>query len=149
MATQPEGRAAHPSRAWRSCVPPDDYKPPPFICGALTSQNRRLVSVAFQLTTGHCFDAAYSINFREGADDNNTCPCSPSPNPFHHRFALHTYQHILLHCPLCSQQRLTILGPTPSIQYIFSTEDGGRKLCEYLHATQALLRPLPPRPDPP
>ena len=38
---------------------------------------------------------------------------------------------------------------TGDLPYIFGTEDGGRRLCEFLHATQVLLCLLPPRPDPP
>jgi len=33
--------------------------------------------------------------------------------------------------------------------YVFGTADGGRKLGEFQRATNRLLRPLPPRPDPP
>jgi hypothetical protein len=32
---------------------------------------------------------------------------------------------------------------------IFSNAHGGRRLCEFLKTTNALLRPLPPRPDQP
>jgi hypothetical protein len=32
---------------------------------------------------------------------------------------------------------------------IFSNKHGGRRLCEFLKATNTLLHPLPPRPDQP
>jgi len=85
----------------------------PFYPRCLTPQSRRLISAAFQITTGHCFDTNYSINFREGADDNNTCPCSSFRDPLHPRHVYHTTRHILLHCPSYSQQRLAISDPTP------------------------------------
>jgi hypothetical protein len=36
-----------------------------------------------------------------------------------------------------------------SINTTFSNAHGGRRFCEFLKATNALLRPLPPRPDQP
>ena len=41
------------------------------------------------------------------------------------------------------------LGGYSSLRTLLSLEDGGHRLVKFLHYTQALLRPLPPRPDPP
>jgi hypothetical protein len=51
----------HP--AWVSITPPCGNKVPPFVQGVLSSQNRHLFSACMQLTTCHCFDAAYSLHF--------------------------------------------------------------------------------------
>jgi len=137
------------SPAWRSCEPPDGSSPLPFIRGVLSSRSRRLFSAAIQLTTRHSFDANYSAKFRPTADDNTTCPCSHEEGPGGLRRASKSYNinYILFRCPL-SSQRQAIFGATSSLAFIFGPEDGGRKLREFLHAIQTLLRPCP-RPDPP
>ena len=55
----------------------------------------------------------------------------------------------LLECPLHSDALYDIFGEATNIHYIFSTYHGSRKLGDFLLATQALLLPLSPRPDPP
>jgi len=57
--------------------------------------------------------------------------------------------HVLFQCPLHSSPHRCIFGIHANEAYIFGTEDGGRKLGEFQRATNRLLCPLPPRPDPP
>ena len=65
-----------------------------------------------------------------------------------HNLVLYTVKHILTECPLTASLRESILH-NASLNRIFSTEDGGASLALFLHRSQLLLRPLPPRPDPP
>ena len=60
----------------------------------------------------------------------------------------HTVKHVLLDCPLTAHARNDILHNS-SLNWIFGTEEGGKALGLFLLHTQTLLRPLPPRPDPP
>ena len=64
------------------------------------------------------------------------------------RLVYHTVKHVLTECPLTSQARDEILHNS-SLNWIFGTEEGGKALGSFLLHTQTLLRPLPPRPDPP
>ena len=64
------------------------------------------------------------------------------------RLVYHTVKHVLMECPLLSQPRDEILHNS-SLNWIFGTEEGGKALGSFLLRTQTLLRPLPPRPDPP
>jgi len=58
-------------------------------------------------------------------------------------------QHILFErSPLSSPHR-RFFGSRPFDAYIFGTFDGAVSLGDFQHATNRLLRPLPPRPDPP
>jgi hypothetical protein len=60
--------------------------------------------------------------------------------------------HVLFDCDTFWEPHGIILDPIShnTIHQLFSSESGGRRLVEFLHTTQALLRPLPPRPtDPP
>jgi hypothetical protein len=60
--------------------------------------------------------------------------------------------HALFDCDAFWEARGLLLDPIyhNTIHHLFSSKDGSRRLVEFLHATQALLRPLPPRPtDPP
>ena len=57
--------------------------------------------------------------------------------------------HILFECSPLSSPRCRIFRPFPFDAYIFSTFDGGFKLGKFQCATNSLLCPLPPRPDPP
>ena len=147
----------HHGEAWVSCQPPHDTTPPPFILGSLSAGNRRLFSTSIQLTTRHAFDANYSMNFRPQAGDNTLCPCDTTwelraANPTDDLLppTNYTIAHVITECPLFTDQRLAAFGTrSPSLPFLFSTERGGRQLVDFLHATQALLRPLPPRPDPP
>jgi len=134
----------HSGPAWTSCSPPESSQPPPFIRGVLSAGNRRYFSTAIQLTTRHAFTADYSVKvkFRPDAGDNLICPCSSRPP-----FTLHTTEHVLLSCTLLGDARARSFGSNTNLPHIFGTEAGGRQLCDFLHATQVLLHPLPPRPD--
>jgi len=57
--------------------------------------------------------------------------------------------HVLFECSPLSSPCRQIFGPFPFDAYIFGTFDGGFKLGKFQRATNRLLRPLPPRPDPP
>jgi len=60
-----------------------------------------------------------------------------------------TTHHVLFQCPLHTSPCHHIFGTHPFDAFIFGTEDGGRKLGAFQCTTNTLLRPLPPRPDPP
>jgi hypothetical protein len=138
--------------AWIACPPTPSPDPPPFVRGLLSHGNRALFSNGLQLLSRHGFIADYSDRFRPDAGDNTCCPCnyvdlsSPPPSP---GFTLRTtLSHILFDCPLYSEQRASTLSHYSSAS-IFSSEQGGRNLAQFSFLTQATLRPLPPRPDPP
>ena len=176
---------------WQSITLPDG-RPPPFILGALSRKDRCTFSAALQLATRHAFHKWYSDQFRQGADDNNICPCSdPTPlsppespqsdtSGFNHLMAeflathsppssprdtlprhqrqrprprrqifYNTINHVLYMCPLHTSPRRCIFGLRPSKEFIFGTFKGGSQLGAFQRATNRLLRPLPPRPDPP
>jgi hypothetical protein len=64
----------------------------------------------------------------------------------------YTLLHLLHHatanaCHLVAPLQSSILLDSP-LAFIFGTEDGGFCLATFIHMTQTLLRPLPPRPDP-
>ena len=65
------------------------------------------------------------------------------------RIYRNTTQHVLFTCPLHTSPRQRIFGIHTLDSFVFGTEDGGRKLGEFQRTTNRLLRPLPPRPDPP
>ena len=148
-------REEYPHRqgaAWRSCQPLTDSNPPPFIQGVLSRGNRRYFAAAIQITTGHAFEADYSDRFRPTAGDTTICPCADSdayasrdPNPP----PRHTIAHVLTECPLHSRARARHLHNPATPNQVLTDERGGRHLADFLHHTQALLRPLPPCPDPP
>jgi hypothetical protein len=115
----------------------------PFVKGVLSAKSRTLQCAAFQLASHHAFHADYSAHFRTYANDNTSCSHCGSP---------WTMIHVLFECDHFWEARGLILDPLsePTIHQLFSSFNGGRRLVEFLHATQALLRPLPPRPtDPP
>jgi hypothetical protein len=115
----------------------------PFVAGALSSKSRSLQCAAFQLATHHAFHADYSNSFRPTAGDNTSCPHCDAP---------WTMSHVLFDCDAFWEARGLILDPIyhNTTHHLFSSANGGRCLVEFLHATQALLRPLPPCPtDPP
>ena len=68
---------------------------------------------------------------------------SPPPSP-----VLHSAPHILFDCPLVSEFRSHILKDS-TVQYLFWTFKGAASLALFLLRSNSLLRPLPPRPDPP
>ena len=81
----------------------------------------------------------------ERLDPARTLPRPPS-QPY--RNTLNTVEHVLTACPLTASFRRACLHDLP-LHTILSTEEGGRMLGEFLQFSQRLLRPLPPRPDPP
>jgi hypothetical protein len=115
----------------------------PFVIGASSGGSRSLQCAAFQLAIHHAFHADYSSSFRPTAGDNTTCP---------HCQERWTMPHVLFECDAFWEARGLHLDPIyhNTIHHLFSSKNGGRRLVEFLHATQALLRPLPLRPtDPP
>jgi len=60
-----------------------------------------------------------------------------------------TTQHVLFECSPLSSPRHRFLGRCPFDAYVFGTFDGGVSLGDFQRATNRLLCPLPPRPDPP
>ena len=117
---------------------PPDLLLHPFINGVLTAQSRAYQSAAFQIITGHAFDATYSSRFHKNASDNTTCP---------HCSAHYTIDHVLFDCDHFWYERVTIIECDK--HYLLSTLSGGKMLTRFLHAMQSLLRPLPTRNDPP
>jgi len=61
---------------------------------------------------------------------------------------LHSAPHILSNCPLVSIFRTRLLKDY-SLHYLFWTVKGAEALATFLVRSNSLLRPLPPRPDPP
>jgi hypothetical protein len=115
----------------------------PFVIGASSGRSRSLQCAAFQLATHHAFHADYSSSFRPTAGDNTSCPHCSEP---------WTMPHVLFDCDAFWEARGLHLDPIyhNTIHHLFSSNNGRRRLVEFLHATQALLHPLPPRPtDPP
>ena len=60
-----------------------------------------------------------------------------------------TTDHVLFHCSPLSSPRRRFFGTSAFDSYVFGTFDGAIKLGNFQCATNHLLRPLPPRPDPP
>ena len=70
---------------------------------------------------------------------------TPTPRPHSHRY---TIRHVTQLCPLTAAHRTRFLRSLGE-EEIFRSELGSTLLCRFLHFSQALLRPLLPRPDPP
>ena len=87
-------------------------------------------------------------------ENPSSSPTSPPPSPSspHHTpdssIVPHTVEHVLSDCPLTHQLRDTHLHHS-GLQFIFGTKAGGVALTRFLHFSQLLQCPLPPRPDPP
>jgi len=85
--------------------------------------------------------------------DNPPIP-TPSPPPYRRQRGPirhpvpYTAHHTVFVCPLSASLRLDILGPDPTPLYLFHTDKGAAKLVTFLLASNSLLHPLPPRPDP-
>jgi len=73
------------------------------------------------------------------------CSLQPSPRVRY----LNSTHHVLFECSHLSSPCRQIFGPFPFDAYVFGMFDGGFKLGEFQRATNSLLRPLPPQPDPP
>ena len=82
--------------------------------------------------------------------DPNPMPDSPvTPHTYPHPHThLYSLRHVTQFCPLTAAHRSRFLRNF-HINKIFSSELGSTLLCRFLHYSQALLRPLPARPDPP
>ena len=78
-----------PCRHFTPLGEPPDTTLHPFVQGVLTANSHTLQSTAFQLITGHCFDARYSSCFRANTGDNITCP---------HCSNCYTVNHVLFDC---------------------------------------------------
>ena len=61
---------------------------------------------------------------------------------------LHTVEHVLTECHLSAPYRTKFLHDE-TLNHLFGTELGGTRLARFLTFYPSLLRPLPPRPDPP
>jgi hypothetical protein len=112
-----------------------------FIHRVLKRQSQRLQAAAFQVVMGHCFAADYSTAFRSGSEDRTDCPnCG----------AFSSHMHVLNDCPgLADAQREWLHNHTSYT--IFSCEETGTYLVDFLYFTQCLLQPpdLAPPPPPP
>ena len=82
--------------------------------------------------------------FTEEQDDP---PPLPRRDPSLHTH-LYTLHHVLTACPLTATYRSKFLRNC-SVEDLFRSELGAKRLCRFLHFSQNLLCPLPPRPDPP
>ena len=84
-----------------------------------------------------------------------TNPRSPSPRPYRtchckrHHTHPHSTSHAVFSCPYISALQREILGHDPSPHTLFHTFKGAIKLLTFLFASNSLLHPLPPCPDPP
>jgi len=82
-------------------------------------------------------------------------PCDSLPRHQHQQprprrqIFYNTTNHILYVCPLHTSPRRRIFRLRPSEEFIFGTFEGGAQLGAFQCTTNHLLRPLPPRPDPP
>jgi hypothetical protein len=110
----------------------------PFVTGVLETSSRRLQCTAFQAITGHSFQGDYSLHHRPTAPDNTICPHCTGNRFYNLWHILVVCHHHTIHC-----NRL-IINHSLSLHTLFSTKLGGQCLCEFLKATNTLLRPLPP-----
>ena len=133
-------------RSFYTIEPPNPThpQPPPFIRSTLSHGNCQYSSAAFQIATGHGFFANYSDTFCAHAEDSTTCPCGEVLNI---NLVWHSPEHVLFRCPLHSTPHVCHLRGYSSLYTLLSSEDSGHRLVKFLHYTQALLHPLPPRPD--
>ena len=139
------------SPAWKACSPSQGPSfNIPFIEGILPLASRRLLCTCIQLLFDHAFTATYSDRFRPSSGDNTDCPCGRTyitrdgmSLPFRN-----TLHHGLFFCHDHDEARDSHL-PFTSLDTIFTSARGGAALCRFIHASQAFLRPPPPRPDPP
>ena len=91
------------------------------------------------------YDDGADLSASAGYGEDGECPGSSDQGG---RLVHHTVKHVLLECPLTADLRHKLLR-NMSLSEIFGTELGGICLGRFLRASQLLLRPLPPRPDPP
>ena len=103
---------------------PPDTTLHPFIQGILSADSCAYQSAAFQIITGHTFDATYSSHFQANTGDNTTCP---------HCGHLYTVDHVLFDCDHFWYEHVTIIECDKN--YLFSTLSGGKMLVQFLHQT--------------
>jgi hypothetical protein len=138
-----------PRRSHIAYTPPVGNRPPPAICAAIRSHNRRLTSAIFQFATGHMFNADYSDRFHPNTLDNHICPCKLTPCNLPHqppRRYLHTANHVLFQCINTLKTRERYLQGHASLVTILTSEHTTSLLCAFLKETKcSLLCPLPVR----
>jgi hypothetical protein len=138
--------------AWVACLPTLSPDPPPFVQGILSHSNRPLFTNGLQLLARHSFITNYSDCFWPDAGDNTCCPCNYadvySPPPSLGPTRRTTLSHILFDCPLLQEHRQSSITHH-SIHSLFSTEDGGHHLAQFIFNSQTTLCSLSLRPDPP
>jgi hypothetical protein len=126
-------------------TPNNAHTPSSFCIGAEHRNMRHYQCAAFQVTTGHSFQADYSTRFRQGADDHLSCPYCGE---------LGTTAYFLTECETLHPERFTILCHM-SVKTLTKSTIGACRLISFIHATQLFLRPLqgpppvPPDPDEP
>ena len=130
-------RTRRTSTAWRSTIPPDGPNPPPFIRGALSHKRRDIFCTCVNFPPVTASTPVILNAF-------DKVPTTMS----HALAAAHTPLTMSSHCRLHNSPRRRIFGQHANLDYIFGTEDGGKKLGDFLLATNNLRLPLPPRPDP-
>ena len=93
------------------------------------------------------FDALQRLYLDPAAfsEEQSDLPPRRDPPSYTHLYTLH---HILTACPRTASYRTRFLRNC-SVDDLFRSELRAKRLCRFLHFTQTLLRPLPPRPDPP
>ena len=120
--------------SWTAPLPGDQHchftplgEPPnlhlhPFVQGVLTAESCAYQSAAFQLITGHAFNATYSSCFQAGTGNNTICPhCSDH----------YTVNHVLFNCDHFWYECATTIECDKN--YLFSTLSGGKMLVHFLH----------------
>ena len=94
------------------------------------------------------FDALQRLFLDPAAltEEQDDLPPLPRCDPSSHTH-LYTLHHVLTACPLTTTYRTKFLRNC-SVEELFHSELGAKRLCRFLHFSQTLLCPLLPRPDP-
>jgi hypothetical protein len=139
------------SSIWAVCLPSEGPSfLLPFIWGVLLVASHHYLCICIQLLFCHAFCAEYSKHFCSSANDNTECPCRATITHPHITLPQSlTVPHGLLYCTDGDTMCPSLFSFTSHpLHLIFSMEEGGKALCEYIHATQMYLCPLPPCSDP-
>jgi len=101
-------------------------------------------------------DPGFARLMREFLDPNTPRSRSNSPPPYQplragacRRRQPHSTHHAIFSCPRSTRLRRDIFGHNPNPHTLFHSFKGAVSLLTFLFASNSLLRPLPPRPDPP
>ena len=96
------------------------------------------------------FDALQRLYLdpRATPEDDDAPPPRRQRFTTHNGLHLYSLRHVLTACPHNRSLRQKFLRNMP-LEELFRSELGSSQLCRFLHFSQDLLRPLPPRPDPP